>query len=1170
MAGGRVNDRDSAHEPSGHQPVVHSNLVLTGRLRNSCFLKALLATTTLAAAAVPVSAQTANWTGDNSNNWFDAGNWAPAAVPTAADAVVINTVSPNTTLINANAVAGSVSVGGVFDPITQTVISGSGLLLIQPASTLTTSGGLLGDTIGAGNNSVGGVDVIGVNALWTAGRSIFVGVEQGIGILSIQAAGSVQVQGVLGVGIGLFQTGSTGILNVLSGSTLATNLGGAPDDIGAVIGSLGTGTATISGAGSSWTVGGGLQIGGVFQNLAATAPGTGTLTIANGGVVTSTGGGGGVSLGDLIGPGTGSQGTVTVTGVNSRWNAGSSLFVGLDGGNGALTIDNAGSVQVQRLFGVGIGISESGATGTLNVLSGGMLATNLGGTPDDIGAVIGALGMGTATISGAGSSWNVGGGLQVGGVFQGGGATGFPGNGTLTIAAGGVVTSTGGAGGTLFGDVIGPGAGSQGTVTVTGANSRWNAGGSLLVGFEGGNGALTIDNGGTVQVQGALGVGFGLSETGSTGTLNILSGGTLATGLVGAPDQLVGLIGSLGTGTATVSGVGSSWTVGGGLQIGGIFQGGAGNPGTGTLTIANGGVVTSTGGVGGFSLGDMIGPGTGSQGTVTVTGVNSRWNAGSNLFVGLDGGNGVLNILDRGVVAVAGNASVASSGTGTMTIGSTGRLTVGGNFTQGAAGTYVVGINTASNASGHVQVAGTATIASGATVQVAPEGNTRPVLGTRYTILTANGGVTQNTYTLSSAQLSAFIGYGLAYDPTNVYLDVLQSRSFASVGLTPNQIATGAGAESLPAGNALKFAILNLPTEDQARAAFDSLSGEVHASLQTALVEDSHFIRDAANDRIRQSFEAVGAPSMPVMSYAPTAGSRAPAANAMAYAMATKAAPLRPPASTVAIWGQGFGSWGHTDGDGNAARLNRSTGGVITGFDGVVAETWRLGVMGGYSHTNFNVRDRASSGQSDNYHVGLYGGTQWGPIGFRAGVAYTWHDIITSRLVAFPGFSDTLRADYNAGTTQVFGELGYRYDVKRLALEPFANLAYVNLRTGHFTEQGGLAALTSASSNNDTTFTTLGVRASTNFMLGTMAATARGSLGWRHAFEDVTPFSTFAFAGSNAFTVAGVPIARDAAVINAGLDFAVARAATLGIFYGGQFGNNADDQSVRGNLVVRF
>lgn len=68
----------------------------------------------------------------------------------------------------------------------------------------------------------------------------------------------------------------------------------------------------------------------------------------------------------------------------------------------------------------------------------------------------------------------------------------------------------------------------------------------------------------------------------------------------------------------------------------------------------------------------------------------------------------------------------------------------------------------------------------------------------------------------------------------------------------------------------------------------------------------------------------------------------------------------------------------------------------------------------------------------------------------------------------------------------------------------------------------------------------------------------------------MTPFSTFAFAGGNAFNIAGVPIARDAAVVDAGMDFVIAKGATVGIFYNGQFGNAATDQSVRGNLVIKF
>jgi outer membrane autotransporter protein len=561
-----------------------------------------------------------------------------------------------------------------------------------------------------------------------------------------------------------------------------------------------------------------------------------------------------------------------------------------------------------------------------------------------------------------------------------------------------------------------------------------------------------------------------------------------------------------------------------------------------------------------------------NSGIWTTAGGTNSFGASTNSLVNQQGGTIVA--------AVAGAATpVTTSFDGLTSFTNRGLLTLqngvagdiahfSGNMTSVAGSVQAIDLNKAGQ-SDRVIVDGKATI-TGTTLNIANQGGY--TVGTRYTVLTATGGLTGTYASLTGAVTSAFLGVVDSYDANDAYLNVVQIGGLASAGQTRNQIATAGGLSTLPSANALYQAILKIPTPGQARAAFDSLSGEVHASAQTALIDDSHFIRDAAVDRIRQSFEAVGAPSMPMMAYAADAAPTSDAIDAMAYAMPTKAVPLaiRTPASTLAIWGQTFGSWSRTGGDGNAAKLDHSTGGVITGFDSIVAETWRLGLLAGYSRSNFSVTDRASSGQSDNYHVGLYGGTQWGAIGFRTGAAYTWHDITTARSVALPGCGDNLRADYTAGTTQVFGELGYRLDVNRVALEPFANLAYVNLRTDGFTEQGGLAALTGSGSSADVTFTTLGARASTGFMLGSVNATARGTLGWSHAFGDVTPFSTPAFAGSNAFSIAGVPVARDTAVVEAGLDFALTRAATVGIFYGGQFGNNASEQSVRGNLLVKF
>jgi subtilase-type serine protease len=64
--------------------------------------------------------------------------------------------------------------------------------------------------------------------------------------------------------------------------------------------------------------------------------------------------------------------------------------------------------------------------------------------------------------------------------------------------------------------------------------------------------------------------------------------------------------------------------------------------------------------------------------------------------------------------------------------------------------------------------------------------------------------------------------------------------------------------------------------------------------------------------------------------------------------------------------------------------------------------------------------------------------------------------------------------------------------------------------------------------------------------------------------------SILTFTGGIPFSIAGVPIAREAAVIESGLDLNLWPAATLGISYGGRFAIGALDQSVRANFNVKF
>lgn len=121
-----------------------------------------------------------------------------------------------------------------------------------------------------------------------------------------------------------------------------------------------------------------------------------------------------------------------------------------------------------------------------------------------------------------------------------------------------------------------------------------------------------------------------------------------------------------------------------------------------------------------------------------------------------------------------------------------------------------------------------------------------------------------------------------------------------------------------------------------------------------------------------------------------------------------------------------------------------------------------------------------------------------------------------------------------------------------------------------FAERGGTAALSGLGQDTDVTFSTLGLRAATDFALGALRATARGTLGWRHAFGDVTPTAALAFAGGAAFGVAGTPIARNTLLLEAGLDVNLTDTVTLGLSYTGQIAQDAVDQSIRGTITARF
>lgn len=446
---------------------------------------------------------------------------------------------------------------------------------------------------------------------------------------------------------------------------------------------------------------------------------------------------------------------------------------------------------------------------------------------------------------------------------------------------------------------------------------------------------------------------------------------------------------------------------------------------------------------------------------------------------------------------------------------------------------------------------------------------------------TTTGHFVDITTTLASPTLTA-----TASDNGNNSYTVSLNRTadaYSQYGDTINSKAVGTAFDKLVgnAGSGMQSLITALdfsaPDGSDIRSTLPQLTGEAYASTSGALINMSGATRSAIINRLQQAFGGAPVTPVAVMAFGPDQKPNQIQASSIDLIAPASTGVSADDLARYAAWASAFGSWSNQSGNGNAARSKTSLGGFVSGIDASVYDNWRLGVMAGYSRSTFKVADRASSGSSDNYSLGAYAGTQWsaslGEVALRSGLAYTWHNLEMSRSIAFTDFSDNLSADYNASTLQVFGELGYKIGVtQRSLIEPYANLAYIHLRTDGFSEKGlNGAALNVRADSMDTAFSTLGMRASTEFELGTLGTTARMDLGWRHAFGDVTPTSTASFvAGSSLFTVMGNAIGKDTALVEAGFDFELSKQATVGVSYQGQFGSDLNQNGINADLRVKF
>jgi outer membrane autotransporter protein len=269
------------------------------------------------------------------------------------------------------------------------------------------------------------------------------------------------------------------------------------------------------------------------------------------------------------------------------------------------------------------------------------------------------------------------------------------------------------------------------------------------------------------------------------------------------------------------------------------------------------------------------------------------------------------------------------------------------------------------------------------------------------------------------------------------------------------------------------------------------------------------------------------------------------------------------------VWIQALGNGGKVDRDGDGI-LQHATQGLVVGADWRLDEQWYVGLLGGKSQTKLDARQY--DGDLDSWHLGAYAVRQDGPLSLRLGATYASHDGSSTRRVAFKGFSDRLKGNYDANTQQAFAEAGFNLGRDSVTLEPYASLGYQRYQRDSYNEKGGDAALKVYGQTRDNFSSTFGLRvAQVNTLDNGMHLTPRLSAGWKRTYGDIDSDTRQQLRkGGKRFEVTGAALDRNSLSVDAGLDLGLSTAHTLGVGLTGELGSDSRTYGVAGQWRMAF
>jgi uncharacterized protein with beta-barrel porin domain len=1121
-----------------------------------------------------------------------------------------------TTLNFTNGLLDGVGPGGngTITQTTSTVIGdsldvgfdgGTGAYNLQSGS-LTVSVG----NLASGSGSTGTFTQTGGTSEFTT--SLTVGTD-GAGNFNLNA-GTATLDGTLDLGL---NSGSTGTLTQLTGTTLTVANASFIGDMGTGNFNLSGGTATFSG---DLTLGSQASSSGTITQTGGTLEVDGTMTVGDSGTGVYTMSGhsvanlfGNLTLGGTTGPGTLTEtaGTLNVSGTTLIGDAGTGTM-SLNGGTGTFT----GAVT----------LGNSGGNGVLNLS--GSTATFDGGITVDATGTVTQTG-GTATVTGGidltatGSSYNLNGGtLKVDTL------TGGTGDGTFNFGGGTLQASTVGA---LTDNLDGTVTGNS---TLDATNNNITLGGNLT-----GSGGFTVIGGNNVNLTLSANATTAAAYTGAT----VISGGNLILNSPDGTDVFASAISGT-SGTLVINPATTTSTV----RLPGTINF------TGTTTINNTGFLNvyngTLGSVAGTNANLIVGQ-DGSQGTFGAAATPYPTSGTVNL-TGTNSYTGSTQVFNGFTLFASNLATSMTTNTGTFgqngTVGTT--VDFGASYSQpqeattAAEGTLLVRVagNVADNYSattatmyGTVGVSGYSAVGT-TSYDVVSTGAGGLTTGTLNSATAAGLATNVKNSTLLSAELS-FSNTAIVTTPTagetNLYLVVTQ-LPLTEFALTPNQVAVAQaldpGFGSSSDGSVLS-ALDSLTSASQIPGALDQLSPRAYLDMRNITFENSTFLAENMHTRMeamRDGFSGVDTSGLSIVApgfesnLGRSLGSmlayngEGVAPNGVNYYPQDETAPpYAPPASSLTtpegssrtISDSPNGNMAPTSANPSSSVFNAPNFSEFISGDLILADlkedqsannipethytaadvtagvgfkiTPHLigGVLFDYNHTDARTDSQGSHVRVDTYSPGAFATLSDGGLYVDGLFNFGYNNYSNNRIISVAG--NNLNATSKPSGQQYVGDLDLGYNFHpdhegHWALGPEVGLEYVHLDVDSFTETGaGPADLSVDSQGADSLRGRLGGRLSYFTRSGSIVFAPTVFASFQHEFLN-DPFgltSQFNIPGTTPFTIQGTNPGRNSALIGVGASATFDNAMSIYLNYLAEIG--ADDylvQSVQGGLKASF